>query len=83
MARHTTRIVKTKVRIGSDEAEALARARADGHSTSEIVRRGIRLVAASYYRKKKHPPSTGLMVSNDPKLGEESELFKQLKNLAE
>ena len=43
-----------------------------------LIRRGLRLVAARYYAKKR-PPSTGLFVSTDVKLGNESELFGDLE----
>jgi hypothetical protein len=68
----------TTVRLDREDADALARARADGVSSSELIRRGLRIVAASYYRKRR-PPSTGLFVSTDRKLGDESELFKDLE----
>ncbi len=70
--RHTTTI-----RLTDEDAAALARARADGLETSELVRRGLRIVAARYYRGKK-PPSVGLFTSTDEKLGDESELFAEL-----
>jgi Arc/MetJ-type ribon-helix-helix transcriptional regulator len=69
----------TTIRLDSEDVEALARARADGVSSSELIRRGLRLVAAKYYRGKRRPPSTGLFVSTDPKLGDERELFKESK----
>jgi hypothetical protein len=68
----------TTVRLEPEDADALARARADGLSTSELIRRGLRIVAAKYY-KNRRPPSTGLFVSTDLKLGDESELFKHLE----
>jgi len=43
-------------------------------SASDLVRRGLRVVAARYYRGRR-PPSTGLFISTDTKLGDESELF--------
>ena len=67
----------TTVRLDSEDAEALARARAEGHSASDLIRKGLRVVAARYYRGRR-PPSVGLFVSTDMKLGEESELFKDL-----
>lgn len=70
--------VTTTVRLDGEDAEALGRARADGVSTSELIRRGLRVVAARYYRTKKRPPSVGLFVSTDHKLGAESELFRDL-----
>jgi hypothetical protein len=68
----------TTVRLDREDAEALARARADGHETSELIRRGLREVAARYYRNRR-PPTTGLFVSSDVKLGDESELFADLE----
>ena len=68
-AKHTT-----TVRLDPEDAEALARARRDGHSTSDLVRRGLRLVASRYYGKRT-APSTRLFVSTDTKLGDEAELF--------
>jgi len=74
MARKTT----TTVRLDGEDAEALARAKADGLSGSELIRRGLRVVAAKYY-KGRRPPSTGLFVSTDTKLGDESLLFRDLE----
>jgi len=45
---------------------------------SKLIRRGLRLVAARYYRGRR-PPSTGLFVSVDNKLGDEAELFGDLE----
>jgi hypothetical protein len=67
----------TTVRLDKEDARALARARAQGVSSSELIRRGLRIVAAPYYRNRR-PPSTGLFVSMDRKLGDEAELFKGL-----
>ncbi len=75
MARKLT----TTVRLDPEDAEALARAREDGLSSSEIIRKGLRIVASRYYRNRR-PPSTGLFVTTDMKLGEESELFKDLES---
>lgn len=68
----------TTVRLDPEDVEALERARADGLSASDLIRKGLRTVAARYY-KNRRPPSTGLFVSTDLKLGEESELFADLK----
>jgi hypothetical protein len=65
----------TTVRLDPEDAEALARARADGWSASDVIRRGIRIVAAKYYRGRRRPPTTALFISGDPKLGDEAELF--------
>ncbi len=68
----------TTIRLTGDDAAALARARAAGHETSELVRQGLRVVAAKYYRGKR-PPTTGLFVSTDVKLGDEASLFADLE----
>lgn len=68
----------TTVRLDGEDAYALQRARKDGHSASDLIRRGLRVVAARYYRGRR-PPSTNLFVSEDPKLGDESELFADLE----
>ena len=73
------RKLSTTVRLDVEDVEALARARAEGVSASDLVRRGLRLVAAKYYQRRRRPPSTGLFVSTSTKLGEESELFKDLE----
>ncbi len=67
----------TTIRLDPEDFEALERARKHGISSSELIRRGLRIVAARYY-KNRRPPSTGLFVSTDGKLGEESELFRDL-----
>ncbi len=74
MARKTT----TTVRLDPEDAAALARARRDGVSSSELIRRGLRVVAARYY-KHRRPPSVGLFMSTDAKLGDEALLFRKLK----
>jgi hypothetical protein len=68
----------TTVRLDAEDAEALRRARADGHESSELIRRGLRVVAARYYTKKRKP-RLGLFASVDPKLGDEEELFGELE----
>ena len=68
----------TTVRLDAEDVEALARARADGLSASDLIRQGLRVVAAKYYRDRRLP-STGLFVSTAAKLGEETELFKALE----
>jgi hypothetical protein len=72
------RKLSTTVRLDPEDAEALARARRDGLAASDLIRKGLRVVAARYYRGRR-PPSTGLFVSADAKLGEESELFRDLE----
>ena len=66
----------TTIRLDPEDFEALARARAEGLSGSELIRRGLRLVAARYYTDRR-PPTTGLFVSTDLKLGDESDLFTE------
>jgi hypothetical protein len=77
------RKLSTTVRLDLEDIEALARARADGVSTSDLLRKGLRVVAAKYYQRRRRPPSTGLFVSTSAKLGEESELFKDLEEWRE
>ena len=67
----------TTVRLDAEDADALARARAEGHSASELIRKGLRIAAARYY-KRRRPPTTGLFVSTSLKLGDESDLFAEL-----
>lgn len=68
----------TTVRLDVEDVEALARARADGVSASDLMRKGLRLVAAKYYQGRRRSPSTGLFISTSTKLGDEAELFKGL-----
>ncbi len=77
MARKLT----TTVRLDAEDAQALARARADGLSASDLIRKGLRIAAARYYRGRR-PPTTGLFVATSAKLGHESELFRELEDLA-
>lgn len=56
---------------------ALKRARAAGLSASELVRQGLRVVASRFYRGRR-PPTTRLFRSTDAKLGDESELFRNI-----
>lgn len=73
------RKLSTTVRLDAEDMEALARARADGVSTSDLIRKGLRIIAAKYYLRRRRPLSTGLFVSTSTKLGEETELFKDLE----
>lgn len=73
------RMISTTVRLGEEDVRALKRARAAGHSTSELVRKGLRVVASRYY-KGRRPPTTGLFELTDTKLGDESELFRNLED---
>lgn len=71
------RLISTTVRLDEEDVRALKRARADGHSASDLVRKGLRVVASRYYRVRR-PPTTRLFESIDTKLGDESELFRDL-----
>jgi Arc/MetJ-type ribon-helix-helix transcriptional regulator len=73
-----SRSMTTTVRLGPEDAKALRKARADGHEASELIRRGLRIVAARYCTRKRKP-ALGLFVSVDPKLGDEAELFGDLE----
>jgi hypothetical protein len=73
------RRISTTVRLEEEDVQALKRARAAGHSASELIRKGLRLVASRYYTGRR-PPTTRLFVSTDDKLGDESELFKGLED---
>jgi hypothetical protein len=64
------------------ETRALKKARAAGHSASELVRKGLRVVASRYYSARR-PPTTGLFESTDSKLGDESLLFTLGKKVVE
>ncbi|MBI4729126.1 MAG: hypothetical protein HY775_06435 [Acidobacteria bacterium] len=58
--------------------QTLKRARAAGYSASELIRKGLRVVAPRFHAGRR-PPSTGLFESTDGKLGDESELFRDLE----
>lgn len=73
------RKISTTIRLNQEDVRALKRARAAGHSASELVRKGLRVVASRYYTGRR-PPSTLLFESTDTKLGDESELFRDLEN---
>jgi Arc/MetJ-type ribon-helix-helix transcriptional regulator len=70
------RMISTTVRLTEEDLRALKRARAAGHSASELVRKGLRVVASHYYSRRR-PPSTRLFESTDAKLGDEAELFRE------
>ena len=72
------RLISTTVRLEEEDVRALQRARAAGHSASSLIRKGLRVVASRYY-KGRRPPSTRLFEAMDNKLGDESELFRDLK----
>jgi len=71
------RLIATTVRLAEEDLRALKRARAAGQSASELIRKGLRIVASRYYTGPR-PPSTRLFESTDTKLGEESELFREM-----
>ena len=73
------RLTSTTVRLGEDDIRALKKARAAGLSASELVRKGLCVVASRYYSGRR-PPTTSLFESTDSKLGDESLLFKDLKD---
>jgi hypothetical protein len=71
-------MISTTIRLSKEDVRALKLARAAGYSTSELVRKGLRVVASRYY-KGRRPPSTRLFESTDTKLGDEAELFRDLE----
>jgi len=73
------RLISTTVRLAEEDLKALKRARAAGHSASELIRKGLRVVASRYYSGRR-PPSTRLFQSTDNKLGDESDLFGDLES---
>jgi hypothetical protein len=73
------RLVSTTVRLDQDDIRALKRARAAGLSASDLIRKGLRVVASRYYTGRR-PPSTLLFESTDSKLGDEAELFRDLED---
>jgi hypothetical protein len=73
------RFVSTTVRLDEEDVLALKRARAEGLSASDLIRKGLRVVASRYYSGRR-PPSTLLFESTNSKLGDESELFRNIEN---
>ena len=73
------RLISTTVRLGEEDVRALKRARAAGISASDLIRKGLRVVAWRYYTGRR-PPSTHLFESTDMKLGDESEVFRNLED---
>ena len=71
-------LISTTIRLDEEDVRALRRARAAGHSASDLVRRGLRVGASRYYTGRR-PPSTRLFESTNTKLGDESELFRDLE----
>jgi hypothetical protein len=72
------RLISTTVRLAEEDVKALKRARADGLSASDLLRKGLHVVASRYYSGRR-PPSTLLFESTNAKLGDESELFRDLE----
>jgi hypothetical protein len=72
------RLVSTTVRLAKEDLAALKRARAAGLSASDLIRKGLRVVASRYYPGRR-PPSTRLFESTDNKLGDEADLFGDLE----
>src|SRR5438876_1090777 len=54
------RMISTTIRLNKEDVRALKRARAAGHSASELVRKGLRVVASRYYTGRR-PPSPLLL----------------------
>lgn len=76
-----SRKVSKSFRLDREDARALQRAKADGVSPSELVRHALRVVAAHYYgSRRRRPPKVRLLVSTDPHLGEESQLYRLFKH---
>jgi hypothetical protein len=73
------RLISSTVRPDEEDIQALKRARADGLSASELIRKGLRVVASRYYTGRR-PPSTLLFESTNTKLGDESELFRDIED---
>ncbi len=73
------RLISTTVRLSEEDVRALRRARAAGHSSSDLLRKGLRVVASRYYAGRR-APTTSLFVSTDNKLGDELSLFKDLED---
>jgi hypothetical protein len=51
------RMISTTIRWNKEDVRALKLARAAGHSASELIRKGLRVVASRYYTGRR-PPST-------------------------
>jgi hypothetical protein len=73
------RLISTTVRLEKEDVLALKRARAEGLSASDLLRKGLRVVASRYYSGRR-PPSTLLFESTNARLGDESELFRDLED---
>ena len=70
-------LISTTVRLDEKDVRALKRARADGLLASDLLRKDLRVVASRYYSGRR-PPSTLLFESTNTKLGDESDLFRDL-----
>jgi hypothetical protein len=68
----------TTVRLEEEDVQALKRARAAGHSASDLIRKGLRVVASPCYTGHRRS-STRLFEATGNKLGGESELFRDLE----
>ena len=73
------RLISTTVRLNEEDIRALKKARAAGHSSSDLIRKGLRVVASRYYRGGR-APTTRLFESTDNKLGDEARLFEDLED---
>ena len=73
------RFVSTTVRLDEEDVRALKRARAAGLSASDLIRKGLRVVASRYYPGRRSP-STLLFESTNRKLGDESQLFRDIED---
>jgi len=71
-------LISTTVRLAEEDIRALKRARRAGLSASDLIRKGLRVAAARYYSGRR-PPSTLLFESTNAKLGDESELFRDIE----
>lgn len=75
------RTVPIRIRLDAEDARALKRAESEGIPPSDLIRRGLRIAAAQYYGpRRRRPPKGRLFVCTDPQLGEESQLFKGLRD---
>ena len=73
--------VSIRFRLDAADARALKRAEAAGIDPSDLVRRGLRIVAAQYYgTRQRRPPKVRLFVCTNAQLGEESQLFRGLRD---
>ncbi len=73
------RLISTTVRLGEEDVRALKRARAAGLSASDLIRKSLRVVASRYYSGRR-PPSTLLFESTNSKLGDESEILRDIED---